>query len=136
MASLRARRVSRCEFGLIDDEPGNYLDRPCPSGVDLDDPPVAGLGDHRPAIGQALEGVDLDSCPLVRGPRGREVCFQADLLVEASSRRPFTLSVVHQDVAVGEDLDVVRGVAERDLPLDLALGTDDRELALVLDTSR
>ncbi len=28
--------------------------------IDLDDPPVAGLGDHGQAVGEALKGVDLD----------------------------------------------------------------------------
>ena len=52
-------RVSRCGSGLLDRQ-RDLLDDLAVL-VHLDDPPVAALGDHRDAVGEPLEGVDLDA---------------------------------------------------------------------------
>ena len=62
MASLRTMRVSRCGSGCSTVS-GISLTI-LPSAIHLDDAAVAALGDHRVAVVEPLEGVDLDR-PLV-----------------------------------------------------------------------
>jgi hypothetical protein len=97
--------------------------------VHLDDAAVAALGNHRAAVRQPLEGVNLDA-PLVVAGRLR-VVPPHDLLVRrhlGHGRR----AGVEEEVPVRQEVDVVRVVLAVHLPLDLAVLTDERDAALVL----
>src|SRR6185437_7498901 len=112
-------RVLDPQRHLLDDRTG---------AVDLDDPRVAGLGDHRQAAFEALEAVDLDGARVAllrpRGVRPDDRPVGRDLDHRGRPR-------LEEDVPVRQPGDVVDLVAVRDLPDDLAARVDDGDLAPV-----
>ena len=124
---LDACRVSRCALGcrhsvvhLVDE---------LAVLVDLDDPAGRRLGDHRAAVVQPLEGVDLERLPgvavLVLG-----VVLPDDLPVgvEFDELRPVSLG---QDVAVGEELDAMHRAEAWKRPEQFAVAIEGDKLLLV-----
>lgn len=89
---------------------------------------VARLRDHRPAVGEALEGMDFDPAPVARP--GFRLETPNDLLGRGNlgDGRP---PVGQEDIAAGQLPQVVTLRRIGILPLHLALGVHDGDMALV-----
>ena len=113
--------------GMFDDQ-GELLDD-LVVPVDLDDPRVARFANHRVAVFQPLEGMNLNA--LVALGQGLRIVLPNDLL---RGRHFFDPRVAHvqQEVAAGQHGNVVRGETEGNFPCDGALLVDDDDVTLVL----
>ena len=128
MASLRAMRVSRWGLGLSTVSGTSWTI--LPSAVDLDDPPVAGLGDHGQAVVEPLEGVDLDR-PVVARPSA-STCTSRRPSCRASSRRRSRRRTWNRMLPFGRRArSWTRRAGSAISHSTLPCGVDDRDLALV-----
>jgi len=98
--------------------------------IDLDNTSGSGFGDHDVAIGQRLEGMDLDTFSLVAVFLGG-IVGPDDLLGAGVDFDDLAIAFLHHDVPAGKNMDIV-DAPPLHLPFDLALLVDQGELIVSL----